>query len=78
MYYNCRRDTILFTPIWGIGRGRQPGTKGDVTHTNRSARSISCHEIAMNMVLLINAKRAKAFTECPGLVRQMEVSVFIG
>lgn len=69
---------MLFTPIWGRGRGRQPDAKGDVAHTNRSVRSISCHEIAENTILLINAQRAKAFIEFPGLARQMKASVFIG
>lgn len=38
------------------------------------ARFINCHKIAMNMVLLINGKRAKAF-ERPWLARHVEVSV---
>lgn len=47
-----------------------------IWHTQlQCARFISCHTVAMNMILFINAKRAKAFIECPGLAGHMEVSV---
>lgn len=37
------------------------------------SRFISCHTMAMHTIPLINAKRAKAFIECPGLAGHMEV-----
>lgn len=37
------------------------------------SRFISYHTMAMHMIPLINAKRAKAFIECPGLAWHMEV-----
>lgn len=55
--------------------GQQPGTKDDVAHTMQCASIISCHRVTLSMILLINAKRAKAFIECPGLVGHIEASV---
>lgn len=47
-----------------------------IWHTQLAcARFIRCHNMAMDMILFINAKRAKAFIECPELAGQMEVSL---